>query len=525
MDMISTAPPQPSQVAADLGGRDRRLLFWGCFTVLVASAFGFVFRSFLMDGWGMQFGLSKTQQGEIFGVSFWPFGISIVLFSLVIDKVGYKSAMLFAFACHCASVVLTIMATGYWMLYFGTLLFALGNGAAEAVVNPVVATMYPREKTKWLNILHAGWPAGMVLAGLLGIALIHFHVRWEIMIGCILLPVVAYGWMIAGKKFPVSERVQAGVSYLDMVKEVGILGILLIVSLCVFQAGSLLNWSLTGKIAVTAGITIAAGFVVRSWGRPMFILLLLVMVLLATTELGTDSWITDLMTPEMAKMGLQGGWVLIYTSVIMAVLRFYAGPICHRFSPLSLLAVSAAIAFAGLNFLSWSSGIMILVAATVYALGKTFLWGTMLGVVAEQFPKGGVLALNFTGAVGQVGVGVIGAVILGFVQDKQLDHNLVRYDAENQTALHATYLTQERKSLFGEYRVLDNARLETAPVEAQETIQGVREGAKKDALRTVSVFPVIMLICYVGMILWFRGRGGYKPVLLPPAEGNQSTNT
>lgn len=525
MDIITTAPPHASQAAADLGGRDRTLLFWGCFTVLVASAFGFVFRSFLMDGWGIQFGLSKTQQGEIFGVSFWPFGISIVLFSLVIDRVGYKSAMLFAFACHCASVVLTVMATGYWMLYFGTLLFALGNGAAEAVVNPVVATMYPREKTKWLNILHAGWPAGMVLAGLLGIALLHFHVRWEIMIGCILLPVIAYGWMIMGKKFPVSERVQAGVSYLDMVKEVGVLGIAIIVSLCVFQAGSLLNWSLTGKIAVTLGITLAAGLVVRSWGRPMFILLLLVMVLLATTELGTDSWITDLMTPEMAKMGLQGGWVLIYTSVIMAVLRFYAGPIVHRFSPLGLLAVSAAVAFAGLNFLSWSSGIMILVAATVYALGKTFLWGTMLGVVAERFPKGGVLALNFTGAVGQVGVGVIGAVILGFVQDKQLDKNLVRYDAENQTALHATYLTQDRKSLFGEYRVIDNARLETAPDAAQETIRGVREGAKKDALRTVSVFPVIMLVCYMGMILWFRRRGGYKPVLLSPADGHQSTNT
>lgn len=504
--------------APGLAARDRSLLFWGCFTVLVASAFGFVFRSFLMDGWGTAFGLSKTQQGEIFGVSFWPFGISIVLFSLVIDRVGYKSAMFFAFACHCASVVLTILATGYWMLYVGTLLFALGNGAAEAVVNPVVASMYPREKTKWLNILHAGWPVGLVLAGLLGIMLIHLHVRWEIMISCILLPVVAYGWMIAGKKFPVSERVKAGVTYLEMVREVGVLGILLIVSLCVFQAGSLLAWSLPVKITVIAAITLAAGWFVRAWGRPMFILLLLMMILLATTELGTDSWITDLMTPEMAKMGFQGGWVLIYTSLIMAVLRFYAGPIVHRFSPFGLLAVSAAIAFAGLNFLSWSTGVMILIAATVYALGKTFLWGTMLGVVAEQFPKGGVLALNFTGAVGQVGVGVIGAVILGFVQDKQLDKNLQRYDASHQTTLHATYLTNEKESLFGKYRVPDNARLEAAPEEARETIRGVRESAKKDALRTVAIFPAIMLICYAGIILWFRSRGGYKPVLLPPAE-------
>ncbi len=134
--------------AAEVDEASRKKLFWGCFMVLVASAFGFVFRSFLMADWGTEFNLSKTQQGEIFGVSFWPFGISIVFFSLIIDKVGYKKSMIFAFICHISSVILTIFATGYWMLYFGTLLFALGNGAAEAVVNPVVATMYPREKTK-----------------------------------------------------------------------------------------------------------------------------------------------------------------------------------------------------------------------------------------------------------------------------------------------------------------------------------------------------------------------------------------
>lgn len=497
---------------------DKKKLFWGCFTVLVASAFGFVFRSFLMDGWGTQFGLSKTQQGEIFGVSFWPFGISIVLFSLIIDKVGYKSAMIFAFACHCASVLLTILADGYWMLYIGTLLFALGNGAAEAVVNPVVATMYPNEKTKWLNILHAGWPAGMVLAGLFGIFMMHYTFPWEVIIGCILLPVLVYGFLIFKRKFPVSERVEAGVSYLEMVKEVGIVGIFIIVSLCTFQIGSLLEWSLTGKIVITLAITGILGFFVRSLGRPMFILLLLIMILLATTELGTDSWITDLMTPEMAKVGLKGGWVLIYTSLIMAILRFYSGPFVHRFSPLGLLAVSAGVAFAGLQFLSYSTGILIIIAATVYALGKTFLWGTMLGVVAEQFPKGGVLTLNFTGAVGQVGVGVIGAVILGFVQDKQLDTNLAMYDEKNSTALHSTYVTEQKTSFFGIYKVIDPVKILDASPGTLQTIKEVREDAKKDALRTVSLFPVIMLAGYIFMILYFRSKGGYKAVLLRPVK-------
>jgi len=279
--------------------RSRKILFWGCFIVLVASAFGFVFRSFLMPYWGTQFDLSKTQQGEIFGVSFWPFGISIVVFSLIIDKIGYKKSMIFAFVCHSLSVVLTIMADGYWMLYTGTFLFALGNGAAEAVVNPVVATMFPKEKTKWLNILHAGWPVGIAIAGMMGIGMIHFGFNWEVIIAVIMFPVLAYGLLIAKRHFPINERVRAGVTYLEMLKEVGVLGILIIVGLCTFQLGSLFGWSYLTSTIITLLIVAFFGYYVRALGRPLFILLLLLMIPLATTELGTDSWITDLMTPEM----------------------------------------------------------------------------------------------------------------------------------------------------------------------------------------------------------------------------------
>ncbi|QCR24827.1 sugar MFS transporter [Pontibacter sp. SGAir0037] len=498
--------------------KSRQKLFWGCFIVLVASAFGFVFRSFLMAQWGVQFGLSKTQQGEIFGVSFWPFGISIVLFSFIIDKVGYKKSMIFAFVCHIASVVLTIMANGYWMLYVGTLLFALGNGAAEAVVNPVVATMFAKDKTKWLNILHAGWPTGMVLAGLLGIGMIHLELRWEIIIGFILLPVIVYGWLIMNRNFPVNERVKAGISYLEMLKEVGVLGILIIVALCAFQLGSLFGWSHTVSGLITAAIVGVFGFFVRSLGRPLFIMLLLLMIPLATTELGTDSWITDLMTPEMAKVGFQGGWVLVYTSVIMAVLRFYSGPIVHKFSPLGLLAVSAFVAAAGLQLLSYSAGIVIIVAATIYALGKTFFWGTMLGVVSEQFPKGGALALNFTGAVGQVGVGVIGAVFLGAIQDKELDQNLAVYDRQHQTELHMNYITEEKTGLFGEYKALDADKLENASPETLQTIAAAQDEAKKDALRTVALLPALMFVVYLGLMFYYRSKGGYKPVVILEEE-------
>src|SRR6185436_20719286 len=93
-------------VAADEQDGNKRLLFWGCFFALVATAFGFVVRTQVIKNWGSEFGLTETQKGEIFGVGLWPFAPSIVLFSLVIDRIGYGRAMVFAFACHALSVVL-----------------------------------------------------------------------------------------------------------------------------------------------------------------------------------------------------------------------------------------------------------------------------------------------------------------------------------------------------------------------------------------------------------------------------------
>ena len=129
-----------------------RLLFAGCFLALIATAFGFIVRAMLIDTWGVEFGLTQTQKGEIFGVGLWPFAISIILFSLVIDRVGYGKAMVFAFLCHVVSAWLTITAKDYDDLWLGTFIVALGNGTVEAVINPAVATMFRQEKTKWLNL-------------------------------------------------------------------------------------------------------------------------------------------------------------------------------------------------------------------------------------------------------------------------------------------------------------------------------------------------------------------------------------
>jgi MFS family permease len=488
-------------------------LFWGCFIALIATSFGFIIRALIIGDWATDFNLTETQKGELLGVGLWPFAISIVLFSLVIDRIGYRNAMIFGLVCHLSSAVITIFAKDYWWLYIGTFIVALGNGTVEAYINPVAATLFSKDKTKWLNTLHAGWPGGMVLGGIL-ILLLGSGVSWQVKVGLIFIPTIAYAVMLWKRTFPVNERVAAGISYRDMLAEVGTIGAL-VISLLVFrEIGRIfglpdaLVWGLTLAAAAWFGIT------TRSMGRPLFIILLLIMIPLAITELGVDSWISDLMAGEMQQLGIAGGWVLVYTSLIMMILRFSAGPIIHRLSPLGLLAVCAAIAAGGLYLLSSATGAMILVAATLYGVGKTFFWPTTLGVVAEQFPRGGALTLNAVAGVGMLAAGIVGGPFLGYIQDTQVAKEVRAYDQANQTQLSDTYVIQEKTGVFGQYTSVDLNKVEAAPESDRQPIQTIQAGAKKGALKTVALFPIFMLLCYIGLLFYFRSRGGYKPEAL-----------
>lgn len=486
-------------------------LFWGCFIALTATSFGFIARVLTANDWGAEFGLSQTQIGEILGVGLWPFAISIILFSLVIDQIGYKAAMFFGLICHVLSTFLILTAKGYWGMYLGTLVLALGSGTVEAYINPVVATLFNKDKTKWLNILHAGWPGGLVVGGIIAIAL-GADVAWRLKIGLIIIPTIIYAIILWKKQFPVQERVAAGVSYKDMLKEVGAVGALITSTLIVLEVGRVFNFGLGLELVLIILMTGAYAFYTRSVGRPLFILMLLIMMPLATTELGVDSWITSLMEGEMGKMGLNAGWVLVYTSAIMMTLRFYAGPIVHRLSPLGLLAACAFIATLGLVFLSKATGATILIAATLYGIGKTFFWPTTLGVVAEQFPKGGALTLNAVAGVGMLAVGIVGAPFLGYFQDSEVAKEIKAYDVAQGTNLHDTYVIQEKRGVFGNYTSLDGSMAEQAPEEDKAPIAEIQSGAQKGALSTVAAFPILMLFCYIGLILYFRSKGGYKPV-------------
>lgn len=487
--------------------RSKKQLFWSCFAALMATSFGFMLRGMLIGEWANEFKLTEVQKGEIFGVGLWPFALSITLFSLIIDRIGYGKSMIFALTCHLASVIITLLANGYWMLYIGTLIFALGNGAIEASINPIVASMFSSEKTKWMNILHAGWPGGMVVGGIIAI-IMGKDIEWRVKMGIILVPMIIYGFLMMGKKFPVHERVKAGVSYREMLAELGIGGGLLITSLIVFQLGNVFSWPLYVNISLIIVIVGAFGIYVRSLGQPLFLILLLIMLPLAITELGTDSWIIDLMTPEMEKLNLQAGWVLVYTALIMTITRLFAGTFLKIFNPFGLLILCSLIAVFGLLFLSFSTGIMIFVAATIYGFGKSYFWPTMIGIVGERFPKGGALILNVVTATGMIAVGIIGAVFLGFVQVKEIDRKLA---AEN-PVLHSKYLLIEKESILGNYKALDETLINAAEPEEKLILQTLKETSKKDALKIVAILPSGMFVFYLLLWLYFKRKGGYKPI-------------
>ncbi|MBA3937839.1 MAG: MFS transporter [Planctomycetes bacterium] len=486
------------------------VLFVGCFIAIVTTAFGFLLRAMLMDGWAAEFHFSETQKGELFGVGLWPFAISIVLFSLIIDKIGYKTAMIFGFVCHMASLAMTVTATSYEGLYWANFVVALGNGTVEAYANPVVATQFSKDKARWLNILHAGWPGGMVIAGLIALAM-GDSVGWKAKIMLLAIPAIAYFVILLFQKFPINERVAAGVSYRDMLKEVGALGAFIItwlisveLSRSAFHAESPL------MVGTIAAAIVGIGFfaAVRSLGRPLFIFMLLIMVPLATTELGVDSWVTGLLGPALATVGLKGVFVLLYTSLLMMILRFCAGPIIHRISPLGVLASCAALAAVGLFLLSTAHSWQAIFAfATVYAMGKSFFWPTMLGVVSEQCPKGGALALNATGGVGMLGVGVLGAMIMGNIQDHAIDSTL----KDSSPKVHEQVMV-DKTGLLGSYHAVDDSKVAALAPDDQKAVGDARETAKYTALRIVSILPVLMLVCYLILIFYFRSRGGYKPV-------------
>jgi MFS family permease len=476
---------------------DRRWLFVCSCIALVTSAFTFSIRGDVLQEMGDAFGLSQTEKGGIEGAVFIGMALSMFFGGFVCDFLGMKRIMVLAFASHLVGSLGTIFAPhseiSYQWLFGSSLLMGFGNGFTEVGINPLIATLYPDKKTHYLNILHAWWPGGLVIGGLSAQFLIRgvFDsgigglAMWQTSLCLIALPAALYGLMLIPARFPLTERVESGVSNAEMFKE------------CM---------------------------------RPLFLIWAVCMLMTAATELGPQKWQESVMR---STAGISGTLILVYTSGMMFVLRHFAGPIAHKISPVGMLTGSAALAGIGLFLLSYANNAVTAFGfATIFGLGIAYFWPTMLGVTAERFPKGGALALALMGSVGNLSISQV-LPQMGHIVDRYA----VRYVEENADPDTAAQILKKDKN--GQYTSVDQAAVEKisaenreAKVAAVEKVSTESREAKlaadaqslgyRMAFRWVSILPAALIVIFSGVILYDRSRGGYRPeVLISREEENE----
>ena len=348
---------------------NKKRLFLGSCLALITTAMTFAIRARLETVFGPEgVGLTLEQIGYAFTPAFFGFTIAMIFGGPLVDFLGIKKITWIAFVMHAVGIVWTIMADSMTSLFLATLFVGIGNGMVEAALNPMVASMYTNEKTKMLNRFHVWFPGGIVIGSIVGwLVMDVMGLSWQIMVSTLFVPLVLYAVLFFGQEFPVTERVQMGISNKKMFSSVG---------------------------------------------KPLFIFMVFCMLLTAASELGTTQRIESLLKESVAVPLL----VLAFINGIMALGRLFAGQVVHRLKPSGMLLYSAVFTFIGLWLLTVTSGGMTFVAAAVFAIGVTFFWPTMLGFVAEYLPETGALGLSIMGGAGMFSVSLV-LPIMGKLMD------------------------------------------------------------------------------------------------------------
>ena len=518
-------------------------LLWAGFMAILAAGVGFAIRGGIFDNWKAAFNFTDSQLGAIGGAGFSGFCFGIIVGGVLCDKIGYGKLVATAFLLHVLSAVVTFGAStpenAYNMLYWGMFLFALANGCLEAVANPLIATIFPNNRTHYLNILHASWPAGLILGGALGWILDdRMKLDWKLQLSLYLIPTVIYGVMFLGQSFPKSEASQKGLKLGDMLKDVGLLGGLVVCFLVSMFFGDVLK-PLLGEdnakyigYAVGGALLMAVGVVTQfSMGSVLLFVLFIAHALVGAVELGTDGWIQNItgniLTSEQGKV------LFVFTSALMFALRFCADFIEKKIglSPVAILLVSAILACAGLNL---TSGINTfagaLVALTVYGIGKTFFWPTMLAVTSDRFPRTGAIAISIMGGIGMMSAGLVGSPGLGYSKDRFSGEALkvaapASFD-ELKNAQPSKFLffgdvfgldgkklgaAQEKLNKARETAADSNAALATLTADEKALVESSITGDRK-TLVADSFIPGTMAVIYLALMIYFKAIGGYKAV-------------
>ena len=349
---------------------NKNVLFLASCFALITTAFTFAIRAGILPALGDQFGLTAEQLGFINSMWFLGFPISMVLGGIFYNSIGPKRIMQFAFFAHTVGIIMTIFAGGYATLLISTLLIGLGNGCTEAACNPMIADAYEGTMVdKMLNRFHMWFPGGIVLGSLISKFMTDFGLGWEAQMWIIMIPTITYVIMFYGQKFP-----EPKLEEMKSLKE---------------------N--------------------VKALGSPVFLFLFFCFALTAISEFGPQQWTSIVLSASGASPMI----ILALVTGLMAIGRFFAGPVVEALGQPKILLGGAIFTTIGIYMFSITTGAMAYVAAVIFAIGVCYFWPVMLGAGAKLAPKTGALGLSLLGGVGMFSTSIFQPIIGSWIDSSR----------------------------------------------------------------------------------------------------------
>jgi putative membrane-bound dehydrogenase-like protein len=495
----------------------RSRLFFGICLALIPTGASFALMSNVVSQLKIEFILSNVQVAWIVGASVWGMAISLVGIGPFLEFFGLKNGARLAFLGHLMGITLFIAGvtkrgdpSAFWILLAGAVLLAMGNGMIEVTGNPLVAALYPDEKTKRLNWFHAFFPIGLISGGIAGFLLGTYGgslARWPYQLAMIYIPILVYGVMVLPQKFPKTENAEAGLPYSEMWKAV---------------LTSPLMWLMLAMMAITTSF-----------------------------ELGPMRWIPSVLQAG----GIHGILVLVWISGWMMVLRFMSGHAVAKLSPPGMLLGGAVLAGSGLLLLSFAKSTpAAFAAATVYAFGVAFFFPTMVGTVSERMPRTGSLGIVLTAGIGLGMSGLVMQPFMGKLADRYLAEalpaqtaeflqrasaRLGEYESRGQSADPATLgyrvedITLAKRDVDAAIatgsvnnnatatalRAIINTALQNEPIvgEAGAILQPAENTGGQQSFRYVAPLALILVLVFGVMYINDKRKGGYRAVKLEKA--------
>ncbi|MFS4493019.1 MFS transporter [Maribacter sp. 2308TA10-17] len=335
-------------------------IFTAACIALIVTAMTFAIRAGILNDLGAQFKITDTQLGWINALAIGGFPIATIFGGLLYNKLGARKLMILAFVSHLIGLTMTIFAGGFTTLLISSFLIGFANGSVEAACNPLVADMYTNNRTAMLNKFHVWFPGGLAIGALVSEGMTYMGLGWQAQIAIMFVPTLIYGFLFFKQKFPESENI---------------------------ETNTFTN--------------------IRSLGSVLFIFIAFCMTLSATAELGVQQWVEKI----LGSSGVHPMLILAMVTGIMAIGRYFAGPLIHKLNPIGVLWMSAIITTLAVYSMSIAEGPMIYVSAILFALGVCYFWPTTIGFVSEYLPKTGALGMSLVGGAGMFATGMWQPVI------------------------------------------------------------------------------------------------------------------